>query len=215
MNPKVDIIKGLIKKGNGLVNPYDFEIKLVEPRFGFDIETSRKFSDLVQDFSFPARTYSKQPVYYGGPLRNFPYIATYNGEINFTLLMRKDDDILEKLHSWHQYIINPTNNIVSFPDDYTCKQMELSFKFNRKIPLTGTSKTISKEEEGMKFTLTDVWPESLTEISMSNTSQNEYVRFGVVFSYRKWTTNADPYGINDIGSELNAGSDFNPEFLYQ
>lgn len=204
MNPKIDVIKGLIKKGKGLVNPYDFEIKLVKPNFGFDIETSRRFSDLVQDFSFPARTYSKQPVYYGGPLRNFPYIATYNGEINFTVLMRKNDDIYQKLHNWHQYIINPTSNLVSFPSEYVCEQMELSFKYKRKSEST-------EEETGMVYTLTDVWPESLTEINMSNTSQNEYVRFGVVFSYRKWTT--DPNGFNNPASQFNAGSDFNPDFL--
>lgn len=194
MNPKIDVIKGLIKQGKGLVNPYDFEIKLVKPKFGFDIETSRRFSDLVQEFSFPSRTYSKQPVYYGGPLRNYPYIATYNGEINFTILMRKNDDIYEKLHAWHQYIISPDTNKVRFPSEYVCDQMQMSFQFKRKVgraptpPLLVGTTEIKESESGMVYTLTDVWPESLTDISMSNTAQNDYVRFGVVFSYRKWTT---------------------------
>lgn len=201
MNPRIDVLKGLIKKGQGLVKPYDFQITLQQLNFGFDAETSRRFSDMVQDFSLPSRTYSKQPVYYGGPLKNFPYIATYNGEINFNLIMTKKDEIYKKLHTWHQSVINPTNNIVSYQSDYLCEQMQISFNFER----TGKDGE-SIQETGMVYTITDVWPESLTEIPMSNTAQNDYVRFGVVFSFRKWST--DPNGFNDITSQVNAGNDF-------
>jgi len=181
INPKIDTLKARVQQGEGIVNLYDFELVFGNNQW-IDADTSRDISDLIQDVSFPARTYSKQPVYYGGPLKNFPYIATYSGELNITFLLTKKSRIYNAFHEWNDYIINQNTNFVSYHDDYVLKQMEMIIRkpnnVNNIIP--GLSKPIAK------FRIYDVWPESLTEIPMTNTSLSDYVRFGVVFSYRRW-----------------------------
>jgi len=211
MNYGITKLKTLLQSGQGLVKPYEFQINILKEPW-FDLETTRRFSDLVQDFSLPAKTYSKQPVYYGGPLRNFPYVSTFPGEINFTVLLRKKDKVFDSIHGWHEAVISNADNLVQFQDDYVAKEIEISIRTKTKL-----KNDFEMESSPITYKLFDVWPESLTEIQMTNTAQNDYVRYSVSFSYRKWTTirstNVGIGSIDDPTSSFNAGSDFNPDFI--
>lgn len=189
INPKIDVLKGRIQRGYGLVRQYEFEVSFAPNEF-IDPDISKEITDMIQDVSFPARTYSKQPVYYGGPLKNFPYIATYNGEINLTLLLTKNSLAYRAFHRWNESVINQSTNIVRFHDDYVSKEMNMyirkAWNGPEQISLASSLIPVQLNPPIAHFKIFDVWPESLTEIPMSNNGENDYVRFGVVLSYRRW-----------------------------
>lgn len=166
-----------LSKNYGLAKPYDFRFDLTHPRY-FPQTYLDDFNTVLQDVSVPSKVYSKQPVYYGGPLQNYPYIATYTGELSCTLLLRRKDNLYNQLHKWHASVIRTDTNIVDWPDEWTCKQAKLVLQYL----WTGGEK-ITKE-----YTLYDVWPEAVTEIPLSQSSQNEYIRYSINFAFRYWTT---------------------------
>ena len=192
-------------KHRGLAKPYDFRVDITHPRY-FPQTLLDDFNTMLQDTTLPSKVYSKQPVYYGGPLENFPYVATYNGEISCTLILRKRDPVYNALHKWHQSIINSFDHIVSWPDDYMCKQAKIFLEYKVLEKNETIQPNITSE-----YTLYDLWPESITEIPLTQSSQNEYIRYTVTFCFRQWIKKDSEIG--DPTSAGNAGSDFNPDFV--
>lgn len=201
----LDKIITKISKGRSLAKPYDFYLNITHPTY-FPQTLLESFNLLLQDTTVPSKVYSKQPVYYGGPLQNFPYISTYQGEISCTLFLRRRDEVYNALQNWHESVINPTTHIVSYPDDYLCKQAQLILQYN--VLEQNQSLIPDKTSE---FELYDLWPESVNEIPLSQNSQNEYIRYTVTFTFRSWKKKNN--AITDPTSFLNAGSDFNPDFV--
>lgn len=180
----LDQLVSRIAKGDGLAKPYNFKFEFSKEPY-FPQTLIPEFNDMIQDVSVPSKIYSKQPVYYGGPLRNYPYVATYNGEITCTLILRQNDPIYNALHKWHKSVINDETNIVSFPEDYTCPQAKLTMEATNLMGKDETQQSIVTTTA--EFTLYDLWPESVPEIPLSQSSTNEYIRYSITFSFRRWS----------------------------
>ena len=202
MGKSLGLMKNFITDGKGLAHPYDFYLQIKDPK-KFNVDPT-EFNYALQDTSVPSKVYSKQPVYYGGPLRNYPYIATYTGELNCTFLLRRQDRIYNQLQEWHSKVISSDTNIISYPDEYTIDQATLTLKYEvgKRVPASdpGAAGSDFVRIEGndepaytdyssyttAEFTLYNIWPESITEIPLSQTGQNEYIRYSVVFCFEKW-----------------------------
>ena len=204
ISPKLDTIKEIIESGKGISRPYDFEIILPT---GGGSKLSRQnvehMNAMVRSFTLPARTSAKQSVYYGGPLRQFPYISTYDGEINMTFLMRRSDPLLIALHAWQESAIPTDTRTLQYQDDYTTdmdlivrryvKQTNSSANYNTNIttigaPVGQSTSTFIGPINTIKYSLRNVWCESIGAVQMSNESANEPLLFNVVLCYREFKT---------------------------
>lgn len=198
ISPKVDTIKNVISAGKNLAMPYEFEIILPAAGRNGSYETGNKFSlsrqnveDMnvaIRSFTLPARISAKQSVYYGGPLRQFPYISTYDGEINMTFLMRREDPLLIALHAWQEAAIPTDSRTLQYQDLYTT-DMDLLVKRPYVIDATeGPQREFFDTQTTIKYSLRDVWCESVGAVQMSNESANEPLLFNVVLCYREFKT---------------------------
>ena len=222
ISPKVDIIKNTIARGQNIVHPYDFEIILptgphsrgvpisdqamnesqrIESRRIMGLDQPFRFSKqnvldmnvAVRSFTLPSRTSSKQSVYYGGPLRQFPYISTYDGEITMNLLMLRNDPLLYALHAWQSLPISVDGgnaNTLQYQDDYTM-DMQIMIRSVAKQgvgPVSASSKFGTPGSPTISYNLTKVWCESIGQIQMSNESANEALLYTVSLCYRDFTT---------------------------
>ena len=201
ISPKVDTIKNVISAGKNLAMPYEFEIILPAAGGNGSYETGTKFNlsrqnveDMnvaIRSFTLPARVSAKQSVYYGGPLRQFPYISTYDGEINMTFLMRRTDPLLIALHAWQEAAIPVDTKTLQYQDFYTT-DMEIFVK--RQVKRGKAEDTINT----IKYSLRDVWCESIGAVQMSNESANEPLLFNVVLCYKEFKTSS---GENETASD--------------
>lgn len=212
ISPKVDLMKNTIARGQSIVHPYDFEIILpiggftttssplatesirqregLNRKFGFSKQNVLDMNVAVRSFTLPSRTSSKQSVYYGGPLRQFPYISTYDGEINMTLLMRRDDPLLYALHAWQSLAIPVNTNTLEYQDDYTMDMQLLIRSVSKQGvgPVSASSDLGTPGSPTLMYSLTKVWCESIGQIQMSNESANEALVYNVVLCYRDFLT---------------------------
>jgi len=238
ISPKVDLIKNTIARGQNIVHPYDFEIILptggqfapvsaperresiraregLDNKFRFAKQNVLDMNVAVRSFTLPSRTSSKQSVYYGGPLRQFPYISTYDGEINMTLLMRRNDPLLYALHAWQSLAIPQSTNTLQYQDDYT---MDMTILI-RSVVKQGVGPVSASSEYGtpgtptIQYNITKVWCESIGQIQMSNESANEALLYNVVLCYRDFTTNTfdGPTEPGGLDIDRTNGIELNPQ----
>lgn len=231
ISPKVDLIKNTIARGQNIVHPYDFEIILptgptttvsastrtesireregLEKKFRFSKQNVLDMNVAVRSFTLPSRTSSKQSVYYGGPLRQFPYLSTYDGEINMTLLMRRNDPLLYAFHAWQSMAVSPSSGTLMYQDDYTTDMTILI----RSIVKQGVGPVSASSEYGtpgtptIQYSLSNVWCESIGQIQMSNESANEALLYNIVLCYRDFTTSTFDGSVEPGGIPMDVRSD--------
>jgi len=203
INPSVDALKGRISSsGGGLLRPYDYKVNVPF----LNINENREINDILQDVTLPSKTHATQPVYYGGPLQNVPYITTYPGTITLTMLCTEESSVRDKFYRWLDTVIYSKSGLVNYRDRYARDNMTIEVTKNAKykaevatnvsVPGIG-SVPFFVPNEGLKYTLFDVFPDSINEIPLSQNSQNDYLRISVVMMYRKW--------IKGIGINENLG----------
>jgi hypothetical protein len=195
ISPKVDTIKNAISGGQNIVHPYDFQIILPtgpsgRKKFMFSKDNILDMNVAVRSFTLPSRTSSKQSVYYGGPLQQFPYISTYDGEITMTLLMRRNDPLLYALHAWQSLSISPTSGTLQYQDTYTMDmQLMIRSVVKQAVGPASASSTLGKPgSPTISYDLKKVWCESIGQIQMSNESANEALLYTVVLCYKDFST---------------------------
>ena len=199
--PSVDFLKGRISSGGGLLKPYNYKIYCS----GWTPEENREMNDILQETSLPSKTHATQPVYYGGPLRQIPYITSYPGTLNLTFLCTENSAVRSRLYQWMDSVISPSSGITNFrkgPKGFIREQMTIevhrSAQFDT-IPVVvgGVAPVVPffVPIEGLKYTLYDVFPDSINEVSLSQSSQNEVLRMTVTMMYRKWIKGSN---IDDI-----------------
>ena len=171
-NPSVDSIKNRISQGNGLLKPYNYQINIPH----LSPEGNRELNDIVQDTTLPSKTHATQPVYYGGPLTQIPYITTYPGTLSMTLLCPASSKVRDEFYRWLDTVVYAKEGLVNYRSEYVDPQITMQVT---KRPTEGTS-------EAIKYTIFDVFPDSINEISLSQNNQNDYLRMTIVFVYRKW-----------------------------
>tara|TARA_Y100001937_G_scaffold121901_1_gene181424 strand:+ start:7084 stop:7785 length:702 start_codon:yes stop_codon:yes gene_type:complete len=171
-NPSIDSIKSRISQGEGLLKPYNYMVNIPH----LSPEGNRELNDIIQETTLPSKTHATQPVYYGGPLKQIPYITTYPGTITMTLICTSKSKVRDELYKWLDSVVLAKEGLVNYEDNYIDEQMTMEIT---KPESSGTS-------EAIKYTLFKVFPDSINEITLSQNSQNDYVRITVVFVYRKW-----------------------------
>tara|TARA_R110001592_G_scaffold57347_1_gene174372 strand:+ start:682 stop:1341 length:660 start_codon:yes stop_codon:yes gene_type:complete len=180
INPSVDAIKSRLSAGGGLLRQHNVKINLGGPvGLGWTSELNRELNDLLQDTTLPSKTHATQPVYYGGPLTQVPYITTYPGTISLTLICPERSSVRDKFYSWLDTVVFAKEGVVNYRDKYIGKQMDIQVSKSPKKFSTGPS-------DAIRYTLFDVFPDSINEITVSQNAQNDYVRMTVVLMYRKW-----------------------------
>ena len=182
ISPKVDTIKNAISGGQNIVHPYDFQIILPtgpsgRKKFMFSKDNILDMNVAVRSFTLPSRTSSKQSVYYGGPLRQFPYISTY-------------DPLLYALHAWQSLSISPTSGTLQYQDTYTMDmQLMIRSVVKQAVGPASASSTLGKPgSPTISYDLKKVWCESIGQIQMSNESANEALLYTVVLCYKDFST---------------------------
>ena len=171
-NPSVSAIQGRISKGEGLLKPYNYLVNIPH----LSPEGNRELNDIIQETTLPSKTHATQPVYYGGPLKQIPYITTYPGTISMTLLCTSTSKVRDELYKWLDTVVYAKEGLVEYEANYIDEQMTMQ------LTKPGSGDT----SEAIKYTLFKVFPDSINEITLSQNTQNDYVRMTVVFIYRKW-----------------------------
>ena len=191
INPSVDALKSRLSANGSLLRQHNFKVNVPK----CSVEENRELNDILQDVSLPSKTHATQPVYYGGPLRNIPYITTYPGTITLTMICTEESRVRNRFYDWLETVVSGTNGLVNYASEYLGDQMEITVVNNpKKIP-TGPS------NEAIKYTLFDVFPDSINEVTLSQNSQNDYLRLSVVMMYRKWIKGElpdQPLDTNDL-----------------
>lgn len=233
ISPKVDLIKNTIARGQNIVHPYDFEIILptgpvttvsspnrteaireregLEKKFRFSKQNVLDMNVAVRSFTLPSRTSSKQSVYYGGPLRQFPYISTYDGEINMTLLMRRNDPLLYAFHAWQSLGVSPSSGTLTYQDDYTTDMTILIRSVTKQGvgPVPASSQLGTPGSPTLQYSLSNVWCESIGQVQMSNESANEALLYNIILCYRDFTTSTFDGPVEPGGMPMDVRSDLN------
>ena len=181
LNPSVDVIKSRISSGGSLLRQYNFKMNIPLPFL--DVQDNVELNEIIQDTSLPSKTHGTQPVYYGGPLTQIPYITTYPGTISLTMICPEESKVRNKLYNWMDSVISSENGTVNYRNDYLAKQID--------IQLTRSNETDFVSSPPIKYTLFDVFPDSINEIQLTQNSQNDYVRMTVVLMFKKWLKNRD------------------------
>jgi hypothetical protein len=80
-------------------------------------------------------------------------------------------------------VVSPESGQVNYRNNYLAKQIDLQ--------LTRSTETDFVSSPPIKYTLFDVFPDSINEIQLTQNSQNDYVRMTVVLMFKKWLKNRD------------------------
>ena len=181
INPSVEKIKGTFSRAGSLLRPYNFKMNIPQPFL--NVQDNVELNQIAQDTSLPSKTHGTQPVYYGGPLTQIPYITTYPGTISLTMMCPDTSQVRNKFYKWMDSVIDPGNGTVNYRNDYLAKQIDLQ--------VTRSIETGILSSPPIKYTLFDVFPDSINEIQLTQNSQNDYVRMTVVLMFKKWVKNKD------------------------
>ena len=138
----------------------------------YNVETDRMMSFRCESAELPGRSHATNPQQIYGPIRKIPYNSSY---IDTTLtFMCSNNSMAEKRYfdEWQDEIQDPDSFDVAYYDD-----------------LTGlVSVDILNEQNATIYSvdMIEAYPLNVSSINVGWGQNNEYMKFSVTFSFRKW-----------------------------
>jgi hypothetical protein len=151
---------------------YMFKVQLVFPTaLNADSETKKKSMFHVKSSSLPAKDLEENIASWQGFDYKTASKATYN---DWTVSFNVDvnSKLLDTYLKWHDMILNPSDNVQKFPNQYMV---------NQTVELLGLDYSPI-----MTYTLVYACPKSIGEISLDYAS-SDFATFDVTYSYTYFT----------------------------
>jgi len=141
-------------------------IKLPSSKFTMDI---LNFS--LESMSFPGRGHSTTPKKIAGPVREMPYESLYEGDIQMTFKIGRNYYERNFFEIWMNNIVDSTSRYAYYNDYTTTMNINALDRFG-KIVYT--------------CEIQECFPKAISNIDYSHVTVDEFVRFTVNMSYRKY-----------------------------
>ena len=137
-----------------------------------NVETDRIMSFRCESAELPGRSHTTNSQQIYGPVRKIPYNSSY---IDTTLtFMCSNNSMAEKRYfdEWQDEIQDPDSFDVAYYDDLT--------------GLVSVDILNEKNEEIYSVDMIEAYPLNVSSINVGWGQNNEYMKFSVTFSFRKW-----------------------------
>lgn len=120
----------------------------------------------------PGKSFSTQEHRIYGPIRKFPYVATFTSSIDLTFRLGLDYKERSVFDLWQSIIMNPTTNMFGYYLEYVTDLV--IHQFNQ------------EDERIYSVKILEAWPEAIQPIEFSSEAQNTYNRQTITFAFRRW-----------------------------
>lgn len=170
---KVSEYLATFEKSKSFARPNLFAVEIFPPS-GIEVSTTvlELISANCKQAELPGKSLNAQPHISGGYLETqMPFHMTY-APINLTF--RCSGDLLEKtfFEEWQKLIYNETTNTLGWYEEYVGSASVAQLSRNGRVL--------------KKYSLLEVWPGNINNISVSSDTENAISEFSVSLNYRQY-----------------------------
>lgn len=200
MTFSVDQLKGEISKRGGIANPTLYNV-ILPSRWGGWGANTRDMNLICTRVNLPGRQIATVDKVIGGKMEKVPYNNLF-GDVTMTFMLLNDYGARNYFENWMDTIINQSNYEPAYKNEYASQirvqQLDKDFgdKINTKLSVNdgfftrglSFSLDIKPNDVVYETRLIDAFPVTMTDIDLSNASNDQVAEFQVTFSYTKYRT---------------------------
>lgn len=208
----VDQMKSLITRKGGVANPTVFRVQL--PSIAG--VTSEEVNLLCTAVNIPGRQIATYDRDIGNKMEKVAYRSLY-GDVSMTFLLLNDYGVRNYFEEWMKIIVDPDTYEPAYKNEYTSQIRIEQLKKGVGLPVYSTPiglpylpseiqnrlpsvlgldlargqfdlNFITNDQVIYETTLENAFPTTMTDINLSNASNDQILDFTVTFSYTKYTT---------------------------
>lgn len=159
----------------GITRPNRFQVELSAPPALPSLIPRERIERLAiqcEVAQLPGKSFSTQEQRIYGPVRKFPYTATFTSNIELTF--RVGTDYLERsiFDEWQNTVMNRSTNMFGYYKEYVTDLIIHQFD--------------TEDERIYSVKLFEAWPEAIQPIELSAETTNTYNRQTITFAFRQW-----------------------------
>jgi len=159
----------------GLTRPNRFQVELAPPpALPALLPHSMKERLAIQCevAELPGKSFStaEQRIY--GPIRKFPYTATYTSSIDLTFRVGKDYKERSFFDAWGDIVMDTDTNMFGYYKDYVTDLLIHQFDL--------------EDNRIYSVKIIEAWPQAIQPIELSAGTTNSYNRQTITFAFRQW-----------------------------
>lgn len=166
----------------GITRPNRFQVDLAAPPSLPDLiprEMKERFAIQCEVAQLPGKSFSTQEQRIYGPIRKFPYTATFTSSIELTFRIGEDYKERSIFDVWQNQIMSRATNMFGYYKEYVTDM--IIHQFN------------AQDERIYSIKVFEAWPEVISPIELSAESRDTYNRQTITFAFRQWEqTEAQP-----------------------
>ncbi len=159
----------------GITRPNRFQVELSTPpsdRGLIPRETIERLAIQCEVAQLPGKSFSTQEQRIYGPVRKFPYTATFTSNIELTFRIGTDYHERSIFDEWQHNIMNRSTNMFGYYKDYVTDMIIHQFD--------------TEDNRIYSVKLIEAWPEAIQPIQLSAESSSTYNRQTITFAFRQW-----------------------------
>lgn len=172
----------------GTVSPNRFIVEFSPPNALLDLVGGTKKERLAiqcETAELPGKSFSTKEQRIYGPLRKFPYVATFTNIINLSFRIGNDFAERSIFDEWQRKVMDPSTNLFGYYEDYITDL--IIHQLDR------------ADERIYSVKLIESWPHEIQPITLSAATMNAYERQTIGFTFYKWrdvTKEVPPFTIS-------------------
>ncbi len=159
----------------GITRPNRFQVELSTPKSLPNLiprELQERFAIQCEVAQLPGKSFSTQEHRIYGPIRKFPYTATYTSSIDLSFRVGEDYKERSIFDLWQDQIMSTSTNMFNYYKEYVTDM--IIHQFN------------AQDERIYSIKLFEAWPEAIGPIDLTAESRDTYNRQSITFAYRQW-----------------------------
>lgn len=160
----------------GLTRPNRFQVDFTPPPSLKDLLFPREMLERLaiqcEATQLPGKSFSTHEHRIYGPLRKFPYVATFTAALDLTFRVGVDFAERSIFDEWQNVVMNRKTNMFNYYRNYTTELV--IHQFNQ------------ADERIYSIILSEAWPEAIQAIDLASESTNTYNRQTITFAFRRW-----------------------------
>ncbi len=159
----------------GITRPNRFQVEMIPPKALIPLiphEMAERLAIQCEVAQLPGKSFSTQEHRIYGPLRKFPYVATFTGAIDLTFRVGHDYRERSLFDEWQNIVMNQSTNMFGYYHDYVTNFLIHQLDQN--------------DERIYSVELIEAWPEAIQAVDLSSQTDNTYNRQTITFAFRQW-----------------------------
>lgn len=166
----------------GVARPNRFQVELSSPPSLPNLiprERAERLAIQCEVAQLPGKSFSTHEQRIYGPVRKFPYTATFTSNIELTFRVGEDFTERSIFDEWQNTVMNRSTNMFGYYKEYVTDMFIHQFD--------------TEDNRLYSIKLFEAWPEAIQPIQLGATETNTYNRQTITFAFRQWEeTNALP-----------------------